>query len=616
MNPVVNTDVPSDERIIELVTERRHHSVNYHRSYLNRLPGYYDLYRGVYSGRTPQFRNAVHIPFLFSVVQSDVARKTQVSFGAWPIVSFAGYGIDDSANAKRNETLVSAQMKDCRSFQKAVDLFLTADLYGVGIARYGWKKTAQQYRWRQLENIAPGLDVEVWREDDGFSFNGPDWEVIDPLDFWPQPGKKDIADMSWLIHRYYVDLDDLKRMAKQGLFDKSAIAKLEDRPLSGQAEAELQGRLSIYRNFEEYNARRTEPFAKPVEIWEYWGTVPDEFAKDGFTERCIAIANGRVVAKNWPNPILNGKKPFVSHAPMADPHYFHGVGKIEVGAKMQMAANRMTNQKLDALDQFIDPMWIASDNANLNVQNLATKPGRIFQVSGPADDSNIRPLIPNLNGLQWGDAAVGQMWSFIQQGTGITEALQGLTSGNRSTAREFLGRQENVMTRLMLESRIAEEGFVEPLADAFRVLNRQYLPLPHLIQMLGDRATINPVTGLPLPQEPTWISHEDVSPDYRARAVGATQMIGKAIRQQNVMQLLQVMNANPVLMQLVNWSNFSRQMFQLFDFDNVSELLNLSQLPMVNQMANDNGMSPETLAGGLESLDPAILGQLIPQQAA
>ena len=43
------------------------------------------------------------------------------------------------------------------------------------------------------------------------------------------------------------------------------------------------------------------------------------------------------------------------------------------------------------------------------------------------------------------------------------------------------------------------------------------------------------------------IEDDDLQPDYRARAVGASQMMGRSIRQQNLMGLLQIMSANPAL---------------------------------------------------------------------
>jgi hypothetical protein len=102
--------------------------------------------------------------------------------------------------------------------------------------------------------------------------------------------------------------------------------------------------------------------------------------------------------------------------------------------------------------------------------------------------------------------------------------------------------------------------------------------------------------------------------------VGASQMLGRSVRQQNLVALLQMMSANPALMQLVNWSNFARQAFELFDFHNVEDLLVQQQqgLPLVNQMAQQNGQSPQSVASAtsstLEQLDPRVLGALISGQ--
>jgi len=106
---------------------------------------------------------------------------------------------------------------------------------------------------------------------------------------------------------------------------------------------------------------------------------------------------------------------------------------------------------------------------------------------------------------------------------------------------------------------------------------------------------------------------DDLVPDYRARAVGASQMLSRSIRQQNFVSLLQMMSANPVLLQMVNWANFARQAFDLFDFKNVDELL-VNQVPAINQVAQENGLAPEAVAAQvsqpLESLNPELLNAL------
>ena len=606
---------PSDARVIELVDARRQASIRYNHGVFNRLQNYYSTYRGLWQGKIAQFRNNVTIPFTLAMIQSDVARKVQTIFSAWPLVSFEGYSYDDQDRAKRNEILISAQMKDCDSVIRAVDFFLQANICGTGICRFGWKNLVGRNRTRSLEQIAPGFEIPVVREYDAEFFHGPIWEVVDRLDFYQQPGKTRIDEMAWVVHRYWADLDDLLEDARQpdSYWDRGAVESLEMFPMSGAAQGEFVQRRGAFRSEFDYQARQSERFSRPVEIWEMEGLVPDEFATDGIRHRCIAIGNGRVVLKNREAPLGRVKR-FLSYAPMPDPYSFDGIGKAEVAYGPQRTADRITNQKLDALDLLIDPMYVASSTANLNTQNLFTRAGRIILVDGAADDSNIRALSPNMNGLQAAYAEVNQLWQFMQLGAGINDIVMGLQPGNRETARGFLGRQENVLTRLSLEGRLAEEGFIEPLANNFRRMDRMWLSLPREIKILGRGGEINSLTGLPYAPEAVTVDYDDLVPDYRARALGASQMAGRSARQQNLLGLLQMMSSNPALAQLVNWANFARQAFELFDFKNVDELL-VQQVPMVNQIAQETGQSPEGIAQmassqNLPQLDPALLAIL------
>lgn len=585
-------------RVIELVDSRRQHSLRYNEGVFAKLQRWYDAYRGVWQGRLAQFRNNVTIPFTFAMIQSDVARKVQTSFGSWPIVTFEGYAPKDAPRAKKNEVLVSAQMKDCDSIERAIDFFLGADLTGTSIGRYGWRNLTRPTKYRRMEQVAPGFSIPVMREKNEVLFDGPTWEPIDRLDFWQQPGKLKIPQMAWAIHRYWTDLDDMEEDCKfnpNPYFDREAVSQLRSYPLEGQSYAQFAQRRVSFRNQYDYLARQSERFAKPVEVWEMWGYVPAEFAPDGIRFRCIAIGNGKVVLKNRPSPMGDYTMPFVSYSPMPDPYSFDGCAKAEVAFGPQLTANRLANQKLDALDSLVDPMYVASSGANINTQHLFTRAGRIILVDGPADESNIRALTPNMQGLQAAYTEIGNLFEFMQLGTGETESLLGQQGPGRETARGFLGRQENALTRLAMESRLADEGFVEPLGNAFRRMDRLWLTLPHELKILGSIATTDPITGLPYHPEDRSVGYDDLEPDYRARAVGASQMIGKSVRQQNLMGLLQMMSANPALMQLVNWGSFARQAFDLFGFSNVEDLL-VSKVPAVNQMAQDSGTDPMQIA--------------------
>ena len=612
---------PDEARLIELVDSRRQDSLRYNQTVFGKLQNYYNAYRGVWQGRYAQFRNNISMPFTFAMIQSDVARKVQTSFGTWPIVSFEGYAPEDVARAKRNEILISAQMKDADSIIQAIDFFLQADICGTGIARWGWKNITRKNRYRRMESVAPGLSVPVIYEGPSEIFNGPIWNTVDRLDFWQQPGKKRIQDMAWVIHRYWLDWDDMVEDAASDYpyFDRAAVQRLKDFPMDGAAASEWTSRKVVYRNQYDYQARAQEAFAKPVEVWEYHGTVPSEFAPDGIRHRCIAIGNSRVVLKNREGPMANQQKPFASYSPMADPYSFDGVGKAEIAYGPQRTADRLNNQRLDAIDLLIDPQYVVSSTANLNTQNLFSRAGRIIMVDGDASENTFRPIAPDMRGVQVGGGEIDRLFGMMQLGTGETEALLGGAGGSRETARGFLGRQENALTRLSLETRAAEEGFIEPLADAFRSMDRLLLTLPHELKILGSLATTNPITGLPYQAVQIEVDYDDLAADYRARAVGASQMAGRSTRQQNLLGLLQMMSSNPALMQLVNWAAFARQAFELFDFKNVNELL-VSQVPAINQVAEQAGTSPHNVAAAvnqpMEDLSPQILSQLFNSQGS
>jgi hypothetical protein len=616
------TNGVSWQRKVELVNKCRQDSLRWNHSVFQKLQSFYNAFRGIMPpGAQARFRNNLSLPFILAMIQSDVARKVQTSFGQWPPVSFEGFAPEDEASAKRNTVLISAQLGDCKTISLAHRFFTQADVNGTAIGRYGWRNVTRHSRYRRYETIAPGLTIPVLYEDEHAEiFNGPVWEPVDRLDFWQQPARVFIDDMDWVVHRYWRDLDDLLEDANgpYPYFDKGGVDALKMVPLAGSAQSEWAARKVAYRQEYDYMARQAAQIGKPVEIWEFHGLVPEEFAQGGGRHRCIAIGNGRVLLKDREGPMANGQKPFFSYSPMPDPYSFDGIGKAEVAFGPAMTAIRINNQKLDALDLLIDPMYKLSSGAGVNSQHLFSRAGRVILLdNGNADD--LQPLTPDMRGVQAAYTEIAQLWQMQQLGTGETEALMGSGGGGRETARGFLGRQENALSRLGVEQTLADEEFIAPLANAFRQLDRQFLDLPHEVKILGSLATINPITGMPYQPERVSVDFDDLVPDYRARAVGASQMIGRNVRQQNMLQLLQLFSQVPEIRSTMLWGNWARQVSELFDVRNVNELFAQNQIPLLNQVADQSGQSPEsvmqTATTPLEQLSPDILGRLLPQQS-
>ena len=246
----------------------------------------------------------------------------------------------------------------------------------------------------------------------------------------------------------------------------------------------------------------------------------------------------------------------------------------EIAKKLQIIANRFTNQQLDVLDIFIDPAFFYNTTSGLNTRNLLMRPGKFIPIDGNPAEA-IQPVVPNLSGVQLGGQMTDMVWRWMQQGSGIIEDTVMGGAGRGQTAREYIGRSEAVATRLMMESRLFEEFFLEPLADTFVDLDRQFLTLPREVFMLGGNALVDPITGEPVKDAGREsIDGWDLVPNYDARAVGATTQLNKAMRRSDTAFLVQAMSQNPIVASAVNWINFFRDTLKLFDYDNVNEIIN------------------------------------------
>lgn len=606
------TGITYREQIVGLVNHRKQLSETHFAGIRTNWPRLYDLWRGTWTGRFHPHRNNVHIPLIFSAIWADAARKAATSLNMWPIVTFLGYGPDDMATARKRESLVSAQMKDDDVFLKQVDFIVGADLYGKGIMQVGWKFKQEERIIEYIDKLPlSGRVVKSIKKGKIVSFDGPITEGLDLLDCFPQPNVKRLRDMAWFIRRYFLDLDEVRYLTSLGTFDKSELARLEREGSVNYQSTEQQSmirRFAVRAGMDDESVRWMDKYSRPIELYEYWGVVPSELSPDGVTWRKIVVANGRYLLANRPNPFWHNQIPFVDFSPTPDPHYFFAPGKAEIVEKLQIVGNRYLNQSLDAADLLIDPMWFYDRGAMINTKNLYSRPGKWIGTDGNPNNV-IAPMKADYSGLTVADNKIAQVREFTQMGTGIVDdAVQGLGGTDRQTAREFIGRREAAGTRLLLESSIYEKSCLEPMADMFVMLDKQFLEAPVEILIMGDGASVDPVTGEPIPGSRETLTDYDLVPNYAARAIGATSALSKGMKQERLIQLLQALNSpiGQVAISQINSVNFFRGIFREFEVPNINEIFmktaplnqmvqnaipggDLSQVPTSGQLAMGGG---------------------------
>ena len=593
---VQRAQTPLDRRdqIVDVVVSRLRHSETYFSGVRHRLPRLYDMWRGIWTGRFHPHKNNIHIPIIYSAIWADAALKAGTSLMMWPPVSFLGYGPDDMPIARKWEGLVGAQMKDMDLFMKEVDTFVTADLYGVAITQMGWRFNKDVRIMESIET-APITNqiIRTIKKGEVVTFDGPDSEMVDRQDAFPQPGVPRIQNMKWFIRRRFIDLDECRALAKAGVFDQSELDRMvTEGGVNSSLATDLASvkRFQVRTGMDDESARFMDRYSRPVELVEMWGIVPSELAGDGDNLRVITVANRRYLFRNRPLPFWHKKLPFIAFSPTPDPHYFDAPGKAEVCEKLNIVANRFINQTLDIGDLIVDPVIFYDRGSGLNTKNLIMKPGRMIGVDGNPSEVTA-PLVFNTQGLGLAEQKIEQMRRLSEMASGMQEdVVQGMEGPDRETARGMLARREAAGKRLMLESRLYEETYLEKMANMMVALDKQFLEAPVEVSILGDSATTDPVTKQQIMSTRMTLEERDLIMSYTARATGATTGLSKSMKQNNLVQLLTAMGS-PIgqsVMGQINAVNFWRGIFREFEVPNINELFMVN--PLLQQMVQGAGM--------------------------
>ena len=599
----------SNPKLINFFRERKSHTLKHHSGFFSQIARRYDLFRGYFRGNYGSGYNHIMLPSMFSIIESDVSRKVQALLGGERFIEFMARNSTDGSFARKVTSLVNAQLADSDTVVKGQDFFLTGDIYGTAFARHGWKTIRRLEQFRKLDEAG---QHEVIAEGIVTRFDGPNWDVLDILDVWPQPGRKRLKDCQWVMVRSFMDFDELQALADVGAYDRVGVAELKATAgPQGFIEDAYNVRRYLYRNMNDYNARASEKFNKLVECVDMFGYVPDEFAPDGFTFRMITVANDTVVLRNKPLPFWHGDIPILSYSPMADPHHIHGVGKIEITERMQYLANRWISQKADAVDLAMNPPILVNRQAGIDTTNLYMKAGKVIGCDGPVGEENIRQLSFDLRGFPLVDAEIKGLWQWMQQSVGMIEdTMMGAQGSREQTATEFGGRVNAVMNRQMLELLLAGKLWLEPLANYYHQYNRQFLPPGKEVMLIGEDAGTDPLTGMPQPPSMQQIGLLDLNRDYRAIAVGAG-MIGKQQRQGAIGMLHQLIQTTPGAVQSINWVSWLKYVMTQFDLPNTKDFfVEQNQIPGLNQMAAATGTTPEGVAGAVSGGGPPLAEQM------
>ncbi|HDP36350.1 MAG TPA: hypothetical protein ENN27_00555 [Candidatus Atribacteria bacterium] len=359
------------ESLVEFVLNRFNYSKNNLADRHAQWKEYYDDYRGTRSTLKEDWQSNYVITSLKEAIRTKIPIYMDILFPADPSKSF-----DIKPGEESDENAIPALKK-----------IITYQLGNVGRDVGGLFNVVEEHI-KQFEIYGYSLTKVPWiekKENGKTIFEGPDIEICDIFNVFPDPATKDI-NSSWIVIRKPdVFVSHLRQLEKQGIYHSIIDLKDTSQPGGGGG---LTGENKI-------NTDR-------VELLEYHGDIPKSLLEgkisdetqvnpyeDDYIRAIVTIANRKVCIRNVKYPYDCGNI-FVYASKDKMPNEQFGVG---TGEDIQSYAEELTNahNKLsDCVNIIANPMAIINQQKMAGISGgiVISHPGKLFFTNPNVDDVN------------------------------------------------------------------------------------------------------------------------------------------------------------------------------------------------------------------------------------
>ena len=441
--------------------------------------------------------------------------------------------------ARRMEKLIHDQIDESKGSSEIRNALLESSLLGTGIVKGPFNFNKKLHKWdtdEEGERSYSPLEVRV-----------PRIEFVSCWDFYPDPAATSIEECEYVIHRHKLNKSQLRQLRNMPYFDEDAIrnciqmgANYEEKSFESQLKDD---------------ARSDEEYQTNFEVFEYWGIMDAEYAREVGIEidddiddldevQINAWVCGDSLLRAVVNPFTPYRIPYHAFPYERNPYNFFGIGVAENMDDSQQIMNGHARMAVDNLAMAGSLVFDVDESALVGGQSMEIYPGKIFRRQAGMPGQAI-------HGLKFPNTAPENMMMFdkfrqlADEQTGIPSYSHGQT-GVQSMTRTASG-----MSMLLGASSLniktvvknLDDFLLRPLGEAFFQWNMQFFE-----------------GGL------------DVKGDLEVKATGTNSLMQKEVRSQRLTTFLQTAQ-NPAIAPFVKISKLVSELAYSLDLD-PDEILN------------------------------------------
>jgi len=408
-------------------------------------------------------------------------------------------------------------------FRTLVETIVDMLLFGTSVVELGWHYEEREMVVRTVE-YGLGIESSTTMQARVPVYDDPLIRPIDIMDFYPDPARYRIQEMSGAAKRFRMNSFEARRMAATEIYSSAAV---EEAINNGKGSDPRQASPDFRAGLDQPAEKHSAPDFRDMTGYEYFGMVPWE--EDGSTRRVITVLNN-VVVRNDPFPYADANLPF--HTFIINPVQgrFYGISPAEVIRYDQSFADAMKMLLAEAIVRQVHPPIAYDPDADPDVAAIkAWKADALIAVrGGPASIGTVKYSAD----IQAGFAMMQGLKSSIQEGSGMLGGISGENGPDREAASVGVQRIQMALDRPELAAMVIENECLPPIGRAMLARFQQFiLDTDDLKKRIGE-----------LP-EPVWLG--DIMGDYDVRFVGSRMVASRQMKLQSFDRLMGYAQVSP-----------------------------------------------------------------------
>lgn len=450
---------------------------------LDRSYKLYIAYNGDRSRQIKSWQANIFVPYIQAVVETLMPRVLD----ARPEFTVQGRTEDDQAKSEKQQRLGDYIWEISKMDKTTEDVVRSALIYGTGYLQPYWKKDVRTHNFLTTKDL--NSKKYVWKKKEKVFYDAPYAEWVDNYSLmydWHNTARE--SKQYWFkrlvltapeIKRRYPNADKIRlklALASPGgdLTDYAAIRNEVKK--NHESIAKGAGVTSISSGagndkYQNYGDSKLQMY----EVFEWTQPFEDMYS--------VHVGSSYVpIFKGGYMPIIYDFKEatFIDFPYLKIPGEFEGYGLPMILENPQIMMNMIKNQRLDSATLSIHKMWIVNPLANINKDELVTRPfGIIYSV----DPNGVREVqFSDIKASAYKEEDL--LKSDMRYASGVDDFSMG-AGGGASSATEVRHLRESTLERVRLFVNHLGDGFSE-LMRYWMDMSRQFFTKDMVIRIIGD----------------------------------------------------------------------------------------------------------------------------------